>query len=132
MWAKRKIKRNYLGQHLRFFSINVITTITAYVSMAIILLLFRNLDSYRTLIIIQSTAILFATLGCDWLNSAMEDFAFITVRTIAFQIISLVLMFAFVRKPSDYITYAAITVLSSSGANIINIFIEKILYRQIC
>ena len=123
--AKRKNKEKLSRTASQIFSINVITTIIAYVSMAIILLLFRNLDSYRTLIIIQSTAILFATLGCDWLNSAMEDFAFITVRTIAFQIISLVLMFAFVRKPSDYITYAAITVLSSSGANIINIFYRK-------
>lgn len=114
--AKRKNKEKLSRTASQIFSINVITTIIAYVSMAIILLLFRNLDSYRTLIIIQSTAILFATLGCDWLNSAMEDFAFITVRTIAFQIISLVLMFAFVRKPSDYITYAAITVPSSIRA----------------
>lgn len=123
--AKRDDKNELSKTASQIFSINVITTIIAYVLMAITLLLFRDFDSYRTLIIIQSTAILFTTLGCDWLNSAMEDFAFITIRTIAFQVVSLVLMFTFVQEPGDYIKYAAITVIASSGANIINIFYRK-------
>ena len=78
----------------QIFSINIVTTVIAYAFMLATLLLFRQFDSYRTLIVIQSSAILFTTLGCDWLNSAMEDFAFITIRTISFQVISLILMFA--------------------------------------
>ena len=123
--AKRENKEELSKTASQIFSINICTTIVAYILMAITLLLFRKFDSYRTLIIIQSTAIIFTTLGCDWLNSAMEDFAFITIRTVIFQIISLVLMFAFVHEPSDYMKYAAITVISSSGANVSNI-----LYRR--
>ncbi len=123
--AKRDDKNELSKTASQIFSINVITTIIAYVLMMFTLLLFRDFDSYRTLIIIQSTAIIFTTLGCDWLNSAMEDFAFITIRTIAFQVVSLVLMFAFVHEPSDYMKYAAITVIASSGANIVNIFYRK-------
>ena len=123
--AKRDDKNELSKTASQIFSINVITTIIAYALMAITLLLFRNFDSYRTLIIIQSTAILFTTLGCDWLNSAMEDFTFITIRTIAFQFVSLVLLFIFIHEPSDYIKYAAITVVASSGANVINIFYRK-------
>ena len=107
------------------FSINICTMVVSYILLAVSLLLFRGLDSYRVLILIQSTSILFTTLGADWLNSAMEDFEYITLRTIAFQIISLLLMFSLVKSPDDYLKYAAISVFSSSGANIVNIFYRK-------
>ena len=107
------------------FSINICTTVVSYILLAVSLLLFQRLDSYRILIIIQSTSILFTTLGADWLNSAMEDFKYITLRTIAFQIISLLLMFCLVKTPDDYLKYAAISVFSSSGANIVNIFYRR-------
>lgn len=123
--ARRENKEDLSKTASQIFSINVYTTIVAYILMAFTLLFFKEFDEYSTLIIIQSTAILFTTLGCDWLNTAMEDFSFITIRTIAFQIISLILMFSFVHNPNDYIKYAAITVLSSSGANIVNVVYRK-------
>lgn len=107
------------------FSINMCTTVIAYVLMAITLLFFRKLDSYRTVIIVQSTAILFTTWGADWLNSAMEDFSYITIRTILFQVISMILMFLFVREPDDYMKYVIITIVSTSGANIANIYYRR-------
>lgn len=109
----------------KIFSINICTTLIAYILLAISLVVFHKLENYRILIIIQSTSILFTTLGADWLNSAMEDFRFITLRTIFFQIIALILMFVFVKTEEDYLKYAAITVFSSSGANIVNIFYRK-------
>ena len=109
----------------QILSINIFSTLFAYLALAVTLLVARPLDNYRTLIIIQSSAILFTTLGADWLNTAMEDFRFIAVRTMGMQIISLVLMFLFVRKPEDYLVYAFISVIASSGANIINIFYRR-------
>ena len=123
--AARGDKKKLGEKASQIFSINVCTTIVAYVLLGLSLIFFRKLDSYRTLIIIQSTAILFTTWGADWLNSAMEDFKFITIRSIGFQFISLILMFILVHHPEDYLKYAAITVLSSCGANITNI-----LYRR--
>lgn len=118
--------KNKLGEKAsQIFSINVCTTIIAYALLGLSLVFFRKLDSYRTLIIIQSTAILFTTWGTDWLNSAMEDFKFITIRSITFQFVSLFLMFVLVQKPQDYLKYAAISVLSTCGASITNI-----LYRR--
>ena len=55
----------------------------------------------------------------------MEDFKYITIRTVAFQIVAIVLMFSMVRKPSDYMTYAVIMVIATSGGNIANIFYRK-------
>jgi O-antigen/teichoic acid export membrane protein len=107
------------------YSINICTTIIAYVAMAISLVFFRRIEPYRDLIVIQSLVIVFQTLGADWLNSAMEDFAYITIRTVIFQVLSLLLIFLLVKHPEDYMIYAAITVFSSSGANILNVFYRK-------
>lgn len=107
------------------FSVNICTTVIAYLLLGLSLLIFRKLDNYRTLIIIQSTSILFVTLGADWLNYAMEDLKYITLRTFAFQVISLLLIFCFVKTEDDYLKYAAISVLSSSGANVANMFYRK-------
>lgn len=107
------------------YSINICTTIVSYILLGISLLLFQKLNSYIELVLLQSIVIVFTTLGADWLNTAMEDFAYITIRTIAFQILSLVLMFVLVKTPDDYIKYALISVISSSGANFLNIFYRK-------
>lgn len=109
----------------QIFTINLYTTIFSYLLLAIFLIFLHPFEKYKTLIIIQSTVILFTTLGADWLNSAMEDFGYITLRTFIFQVISLVALFLFVRKQSDYIIYAIITTVSAGGANILNIFYRR-------
>ena len=107
------------------FSINVFTTIFSYTILALCLLFYKKVESYRTLIVIQSLSIIFSTLGADWLNTAMEDFQYITIRSLFFQILSLILLFTFIHKPDDYIKYAAISVISSSGYNIVNMIYRR-------
>lgn len=124
--SKYRENRDKLGEvSSQIISINVVSTIIAYAALIVMLLFARSLDNYRILICIQSSTILFTTLGADWLNTAMEDFRFIAVRTVGMQVISLILMFLFVRRPSDYLIYAIVSVLASSGANIINIFYRR-------
>lgn len=123
--AVRENKRKLETVASEIFSINVITTLIAYILLILSLLLFRKLDVYRNLIIIQSSAILFTTWGADWINSVMEDFKYITIRTMLFQALSLIAMFIFVRNESDYFQYATISVIASSGANLANV-----LYRR--
>lgn len=109
----------------QLFSINIITTLVSYIALIFTLVLFRSLYPYRVLIIIESTTIVFATVGADWLNQAMEDFYYITVRTLFFQLVSLILIFVFVKTQEDYLNYALICVLSAVGTNILNIFYRK-------
>lgn len=109
----------------QLYSINICTTIVAYVLLAVTLIIFKNLSSYKYIIIVQSTSILLTTLGADWINLAMEDLKFITIRTVLFCFISLGLMLIFVKKPDDYIKYAIIAVLATGGANVVNIIYRK-------
>ena len=90
------------------FTINLITTVLAYLVLAICICLSDTLQKYIILLLIQSTVIIFTTLGVDWLNVIYEDYLYITVRSIIIQICSAVLVFTFVRTSNDYVRYLAI------------------------
>ena len=102
------------------FSLNMIATVIAYFLLFASLVIFKNLHNYVSCILIFSLQILFTTLGTEWIYTIYEDYAYITIRSILFKIISIVLLFLLVRKPEDYLIYAAITVLSAVGSNLLN------------
>lgn len=95
------------------------------VSLAIYLtvpLFFPRIRSDLLLLLITGLNIIFNIFGVLWLFQAKEDYIFITVRTIIVQTMSLVLIFLFVKQPSDYHTYAFITAFSTSVCNLYNFF----------
>ncbi len=102
------------------FSINIITTLISYCLFIIALLIVPQFAEYKKLLCIISGTILFTTIGMDWLYTGLEEFKYITVRSITFQFISLVLLFVLVRTQDDYLKYAGINVISSVGSNILN------------
>lgn len=102
------------------FTINMIATFLAYFFFIITLLLSPKLQNYKNLLLLASSTIVFNLLGLDWLYAAEEDYAYITIRSILFQIISLFILFIFVRTQDDYMQYAAMGIFSSVGANICN------------
>lgn len=109
----------------QIISMNLILTVIAYICLCVTLILAKPLHDYRLLIGILSLTVVFTTLGADWLNTAMEDFKYVTIRTFLFQLLSLLAMFIFVHKPDDYLKYAVITVLAESGANILNVVYRR-------
>lgn len=104
----------------QIFTINVCSTVLAYLFLFICLIFFSKLHSYLSCILIFSLQIFFTTIGTEWIYQIYEDYSYITIRSIIFQIISLILLFIFVRGPQDYLKYAAITVFSMVGSNILN------------
>lgn len=104
--------------------INIISTSIAYFGVLVIIQI-PPFSSYQNLLLLFSTTIFFNIVGVNWLFNIFEEFVYITIRTIAFQVISLILLFIFVREKSDYSNYARILIFSSVGANIFNIFYSK-------
>lgn len=104
----------------QIFSLNMIATVIAYLLLFASLIIFKNLRNYISCILIFSLQILFTTLGTEWIYTIYEDYTYITVRSIVFKIISIVLLFLLVRRPEDYLIYAAITVFSAVGSNLLN------------
>lgn len=107
------------------FTINVIATVLAYLLMFVCIFLFDELRKYTSVILVLSVSIMFTTLGCEWIYNIYEDFKYITIRSIMFQVVSLILLFIFVRNANDLMAYSIITVIASSGANVVNIIARK-------
>ena len=107
------------------FTINVIATVLAYLLMFVCIFLFDELRKYTSVILVLSVSIMFTTLGCEWIYNIYEDFKYITIRSIMFQVVSLILLFIFVRNANDLMAYSIITVMASSGANVVNIIARK-------
>lgn len=102
-------------------NINLCTTLIAYAALIIFLQL-PILGAYKNLLVISSAGIVFMTIGMEWLFIIKEEYAYITKRAVLFQFVSLVLLFLLVRSKEDYNWYAALTVISSGGSAILNLW----------
>ena len=102
-------------------SINMVSTLVSYILLAASLVFVKKFESYRILIIVNSSSIILNTIGFEWLYSAMEEYGYITLRSIIFQIISLALTFILVRNSDDVVNYALVSVISNVGSNVCNL-----------
>ena len=102
------------------FSISVISTAISYVCLYGVLFFSPNLESYREIVLIISAEIVCSTIGVSWLSNIYEDFFYITVRTLAFQVLYVVLLVVFVHQPTDILKFVIILTFTNCGANILN------------
>lgn len=119
-----KLKINNLSCEL--FSINIVFTFLSYILLIALLFFNRTIFSYSKYIVILSSAILLSCLGAEWVNNIYEDFLYITCRYIVIQLISLILIFLFVKNKSDVAIYCVIATFATYGGNLVNIlYIRK-------
>lgn len=128
--ALREDKEKFQQFFSQVFSITLITTVLSYAVLFVMIGCIEELREYRGVLLILSASILLTTLGTEWVCSAYEDYAYITVRSIAFQAVSLVLLLLFVRERNDVYAYAAVLVVSSAGSNVLNLFYMR-KYRRL-
>ncbi len=100
--------------------INLIMMILCYIAFGFSLRFVSGFQEDRTLLIISSAAMLLNVLGVSWLYSALEQYAYIAAAGMLFKVLSIFLMFAFVRTKEDYIIYGAIAVFASAGSYVLN------------
>lgn len=99
--------------------INFVMSVISYTALAVALMLVPRLREERALYIIVSLTIAFNVIGMEWMYKALEQYTYITIRSIIFKFVALIVMFVFVHQKSDYIFYGAITILAASGSNIL-------------
>lgn len=100
--------------------INTITTIISYLLLFVALNFVPKFAEYRTLIMILSSSIFLNCIGIEWLFKACEEYSYITIRSLIFKTLSIILMFLLVKSPNDIEIYAFIMVISSSFSYIFN------------
>lgn len=119
--AKRRDDREELSRFcVEMLIINGCTTLLAYALLVIAMISMPLLREYSILLAICSATIALQGMGMEWLYQGLEEYRYIAMRSVLFQIIALIAMFIFVRDESDVISYAVITVIASSGSYILN------------
>lgn len=101
--------------------INLITSFICYVALAISIILIPRLYEERTLFVIVSSGIFFSIIGMEWLYKALEQYIYITIRSIIFKFIALIFLFLMIHGEKDYVAYGFITVFAASASNILNL-----------
>ena len=104
----------------QMFSINIISTLISYILLVIVFWIWPGSKNYSAFLLIESITIVGGTIGVNWLYSIFEEYRYIAIRTIIFQVVSVLLMFVLVKTQNDGIKYVWITVISAVGANIFN------------
>lgn len=100
--------------------INLVMSAVSYAVLFLAVLFVPRLRQDRVLYILVSLTILFNTIGMEWLYKALEQYTYITIRSILFKIVSLAAMFLLVREKDDYVVYGGITILASSASYLMN------------
>ena len=80
-----------------------------------------EMSSELYLFSIISISIFINAFSVDWFFMGVENYKFITIRSVVVKLITLIFLFSFVREEKDYVIFALISVIASSGANLINI-----------
>ena len=101
--------------------INLIMSCISYFALFIALAYVPRLHSDRNLLILVSSTIILTTIGMEWLYKGLEQYSYITIRSIVAKIVSVIAMFALVHSENDYVIYGGITVFAASAANIFNL-----------
>lgn len=100
--------------------INVSMMLVAYAALAGALIFVPRLHEERILYIVCSATIFFTSIGMEWLYKALEQYTYITVRSIIFKLISVIAMFFLVRSKEHYVIYGGITIMASSASGLMN------------
>lgn len=100
--------------------INLLMSFISYCAFFVCLSVVPKMQEEKTLFIVMSFTIILNSIGMEWLYKALEQYTYITIRSIIFKIVALLAMFLLIHKQSDYIIYGGITIFAASASNIFN------------
>ena len=101
--------------------LNLVSCIITYFALAIAIALIPRFYAEKTLLIVISASIFLGTIGMEWLFKALEQYTYITIRSVVFKFIALITMLFLVRSEKDYVQYGFISIFASSASNILNL-----------
>ena len=100
--------------------INITMSMIVYVVLFASIAFIPRLQEERILYVITSLTILFNAIGMEWLYRGLEQYTYITVRSVIFKLIALLAMFVLIHEKEDYIIYGALSIFAASASNILN------------
>lgn len=106
-------------------TINLIMGAISYAALFVLININSSMGQEKPLYIIMSAMILFNAIGMDYLFQGLEQYSYITKRSVLFKLITLVAMFLLIRTKDDYVIYGGLTIFASSASNVMNFFYAR-------
>ena len=100
--------------------LNIIVSVFTYLVYFLSVWKIPKMHAEASLYWVMSATIIFNVIGVEWLYKGLEQYSYITIRSIIFKFIALVLMFVFVKNQGDYVIYGAISIVAGVGSNLLN------------
>lgn len=113
-----KVRYDKLGLSKLFSELYIVNFISTVIFGTLYLLLILSVPVYRanlTLYMIVGISIFINFFNVSWLYEGLEEFKFISIRNIIFKVVTFILLILFVREESDFINYAVITIIGTTG-----------------
>ena len=101
------------------FFISMITTVIAYLLLAVSLAVVPRFQTDKILYVIISLEMILYTLGVEWLYKGLEKYSYITIQSIIFKVLAIILMFMLIHEQKDYKIYAFLTIFAASASYIL-------------
>lgn len=121
--ATCKGDKGKLGQTFSsLLMLNALFTILGIVLLLVLTFTVKELYEYKELMFFGAFKLLFNLLLVEWFYRGLEDFKYITIRTLVVKCLYVASVFVFVRKADDYPIYYLLTVLMVGVNAVINIF----------
>lgn len=119
-------KKSLSNVFSNILGINIVFTTTTLAVFYVAVTLIPSFHQYDELFYIGSAKILFSAFLVEWLFTGIENFRYITIRTVIIKIIYAISIFLFIKDPSDYVTYFILTI----GVVVVNSVINLIYSRN--
>lgn len=103
------------------FFINVVFTLISFLALAATFYLFHEIGNNK-LMVWYSLNLFFLLFSVEWLYQGLEDYTFITIRSILVELISFLLILLFVKSSDDYFVFAVILISMKGVYSIVNFY----------
>lgn len=118
-----RAKRSQIVHEL--MGINMVMVLVSYLLLASAVMVIPKLAEEKLLYVVVSVPILMSSAGMEWLYKGMEQYTYITVRSILCRLVALAALFLLIRSEQDYVIYGGVTVFAVSASGLLNLIYAR-------
>ncbi len=124
--AQSKVSQEKLDKSFTaLLTFNTLSTFLAIILLVALIFLIPKFTDYRDLLIIGGVKLLSTFLLIDWLYRGLEDFKFITQRTLIIKTLFVISVFLLIKDKEDYTLYYFLITFSITINAIINLLYAR-------
>ena len=113
-------KRSRTALEILFLFVSL--TLIGYIIVAILCGVVSKISDNIPLFLILSLHLILVAIGAEWFYQGVEEFKYITLRSLIIRCCSLIALFIFVRDRDDLLVYALLLIIAEAGNNLVNFF----------